>query len=276
MSVIIGILNNKGGIGKTTAAINLGHALANRGQRVLVVDMDNQCNATQKLLNTEPTETPTVYNVLKASCLGEPLPDAGTCIYGTPYEGMFCFPNQKITAHLEKNLYDNYPESMGYMRKFLRKYALDNYDYTLIDTPPNLGIFVLNALLAADCAIIPISGGSVDSVHGLKNAMRLISEAKQALGPNESLKFLRILINDADVRTQTARSVINAVHAGWGPEQSFKTIIPRTTEFEKAEAVGKTIIRHNPATSASKAYRALSAELISIIDGEPQYEEASI
>jgi len=274
MGVIIGILNNKGGVAKTTATINLGHALANRGKRVLVVDMDNQCNATQKLLGTEPTETPTIYNVLKSSCSGEDLPDAASCIYATPYDKLFCLPNHKTTAHLEKNLYDNYPESMSYMRRFLREYAHANYDYCLIDTPPNLGIFVLNALLAADCAIVPISGGSVDSVHGLKNAMRLINEAKESLGPDESLRFLRILISSADVRTQTARSVINAVHAGWGPEQSFKTIIPRTTEFEKAEAVGKTIIRFNPAANASKGYRALAAELISIIDGGAYAEES--
>lgn len=265
MGVIIGILNNKGGVGKTSATINLGHALANRDRRVLVVDMDNQCNATHKLLGGEPQETPTMFDILDAACIGEDLPDVSSCIYKTSYDNLSCLPNQKNTAHLEKGLYDKYPQSMRYLRNSLRTYAVANFDFVLIDTPPNLGIFVLNALLASDCVIVPISGGSADSVRGLKNAISLINKAKASLGEDESLRFLRILINNADTRTQVAKSIINAVHTGWGVDQSFSTIIPRTTEFEKAEAVGKTIIRYNPAVNASKGYRALAQELMTIL-----------
>ncbi len=173
MAAIIAVVNNKGGVGKTTVACNLAHALAALGQRVLVVDLDSQCNATALMLPQKQSLERSLYEMLAQDNLSD---SPETFLKATPSEGVFCLPNIPETASLEPQLLAAAPESYLRLRRHLRQYALEHFDITLMDNPPNLGAFVMVALTAADFALVPIKAGSAFSVAGLVKALRLIQE----------------------------------------------------------------------------------------------------
>ena len=143
MGVIIAIVNNKGGVGKTTVACNLAHALGLLGKRVLVVDLDSQCNATALLIPKEDPPRAGLYELLQPDGPGAHLEDY---LLTTRYDNVFCLPNVPETASLEPQLILGAPESFFRLRRRIRDQARGRFDFTLIDTPPNLGAFVLCAL----------------------------------------------------------------------------------------------------------------------------------
>ena len=129
---IISIANNKGGVGKTTVAVNLAHALTRRGQRVLVIDVDSQCNATS-ILGPKDSGRHTLYEVFTESHL-----NVEQCIYPTEYEKLFCLPNTNDTSALEPPLLRSLPDSFEIIRRRMRAYAQQHYDFTFLDCPPNM------------------------------------------------------------------------------------------------------------------------------------------
>ena len=255
---IIAVVNNKGGVGKTTVTVNLSHALTRQAQRVLVVDMDPQCNSTSILLQSD-RETPTLYDVYTERDINLPL-----CIHATNYEQLDCLPNTQYTSALEPSLLRALPESFGIIRQRLRSYIQEHYDYALLDCPPNLGFFVVSALQASDFVLVPIKSGSAFSVQGLMKAIDLIREIQETGNPD--LKFLRLLINQVDRRTSTSKVTIAQIKKHFPQDHVFQTMVPTNAAFERAEAELKTIIRYDPTTLGAKAYRALSRELLDIFD----------
>jgi len=263
MGVVIAIVNNKGGVGKTTAACNLAHALGLLGRRVLVTDLDPQGNATALLVSHQLDRQHSLYELLAEESLGTPI---SRFIYPSSYDGVFCLPNIPETASLEPELLFGSPTSLLRIRHHLRDYVLQHFDFVIIDTPPNLGTFVLCALNTADFAVVPVKAGSAFSVAGLLKAVRLINEVR--VQDNKDLKFLRLLINCVDRRTLISRALTEQLFRTFRQDQVFRTSIPGNTAFEQAEAAGVTIFRYNPSAPGARAFRELAQELLDIFAGE--------
>jgi len=255
---IIASINNKGGVGKTTMTVNLAHALANKKRKVLVVDSDSQSNATSLLLRPDLI-TDSLYELLQGD-----IDDPGRAIYPTSYTNLSCLPNVEETAALEFDLSKDLPQNYYLLKNKLREYVNENFDYTIIDCPPNLGFFVLNSLYAADFGIVPTLCGSAFSLEGLVKAIKFIDEIQETGNPN--LKFLRLLVNVVDKRTAMSKIIIDQLEKNFGPDRMFSTKIGISTQFEQAEYLRKTILRYAPRSSGASSYRALAKEVALILD----------
>lgn len=252
--MIVSIVNNKGGVGKTTVAVNLSHALAKMGKQVLVVDNDTQANTTSIFLPTEPEKS--LYEVLEGSEVRE-------VIQPSIYENLSILPNIPETSGLEMDLIEKSPESLSILEKKLRP-AIENFDYTFIDCPPNMGTFVILALQASDFVIIPTEAGCTFSIEGLLRAVKLIERIAETGNPN--LRFLRLLFNYVDKRTSISRYIIRQVKNHFKEDQVFETVIPTNTTFQQAILSEKTIISYNSSASGAKAFRSLAKEFNSILE----------
>lgn len=254
--IIISILNNKGGVGKTTATCNLAHALTKLGKKVLVIDMDSQCNSTSLLLSGNKDQPNSLFELLSPDSPDFP---AEKCIYPTSYVDLYCIPNIQDTAGLEPDFITEAPESFFVLRKKVREYAQSRFDYTIIDNPPNMGTFVIISLYCSDFVIVPIEAGSAFSIEGLTKAIKLINNIRN--NGNEDLRFLRLLINKLDRRTSESKAALTYISDVFSDDQVFETIIPSCASFQKAERANETILRHAPSTSGNRAYRSLAEEL---------------
>lgn len=257
---VVALVNNKGGVGKTTLTVNLAHALANRKRHVLVTDTDSQCNATSLLTDSKFLET-SLYEVLDGTVTGNS--DLERAIYPTAYERLYCLANVEETSALEFDLSKNLPDNYMILRNKLRNYAQQNYDYTLIDCPPNLGFFVINALFAADFVIVPVLCQSSFALEGLTRAINLITEIRDTGNPD--LRFLRLLINAVDKRTSMSRVIEDHLIKNFGEDEIFDTKIGTSTTFQQAEFMRKTILRYSPRSPGAKAYRGLAKEMTEIL-----------
>lgn len=257
---IISIANNKGGVGKTCVAVNLADGLARQGQKVLVVDNDSQCNGTMILLSKGFRIEKSLYDLLDP----EQNQSVQDCIYATPTDGLSCLPNIPDTATLEPYLIKSSPDSLFTLRRKLRDYAIKNYDFTLIDNPPNLGSFVLGSLFCSDFVIIPNQAGSAFSLEGLRKAIKLVNEVRE--NGNPDLKFLRLLINMLDKRTLVSKVILSTIAQNFPPDQVFKTTIPDSTAFQQAELANETILRYAGGSTGAKSYRELAKELLGIFE----------
>ena len=261
MGYIIAVLNNKGGVGKTTITCNLADGLGKKHKSVLVVDLDPQCNASKMLLNTNTHIRKSIYEVLDP----DESNDLSGCFYPTTCKNVSMIPNISETGGLEPDIINNAPDSFFQLRNKIRDKAIDEFDYTLIDCPPNMGSFVLCALYTSDFAIVPIKAGSVFSIEGLIKASNLISEVRKKGNPD--MRFLRLLINAVDKRTSISKSVISQLHAIFNKDQVFETKIPVNTTFELAESGNKTVFQQDPSSTGARAFRSLTKEVISILEG---------
>jgi chromosome partitioning protein len=259
MGRIIAVMNIKGGVGKTTITGNLADALGRLGHRVLAVDMDSQCNTTSLLL---PGESPRQHTVRDLLAQDEPTLAVRKCILPTRLANVSLLPNTPETALLEPQLLQSAPASYLRLRRSLRDFARRHFAFTLIDNPPNMGTFVLLSLYAADGVILPLKAGSAFSVEGLLKAVRLISRVRAEANPD--LSFLRLLINQMDLRTSISRNISQEIASAFEADQLFRTTIPVNTAFERAESRGQTIFQFNPGASGAKAFKDLASELLDI------------
>jgi len=253
--MIIIVINNKGGVGKTTITTNIAHGLANRNKKVLVIDQDPQANTTSIL--SPPVGANTLYGLYSEN---EPITNY---VYPTPYENLDIIPNENATATLELELYEDVKSSYHLLRDKVRDYAETNYDITLIDSPPNLGIFVMMGLICADSAIIPIEAGSRYSIDGFVAAYEAIQAASQQI--NHNLRFLRAIINKVDMRASVSKTSVEYLRRHFG-DKLFNTTIPINTDIQRSEMDRQTVIRHSPHSTGAKRFRLLTDELMGLID----------
>ncbi len=259
-TMVVSIANNKGGVGKSTLAINLSTALtlSPHKKNVLVVDMDPQCNTTSVLLKDNAKKT--LYDFLT-----DPETKPEECIYTTAHENLYILPNVEETSFIELDLYQNVSQSSSILRERLRPYALENFDVVILDNPPNFGCFVYLSLFMSDCVIVPISSGSTRSLTGLIRAISVIDEISKTANPD--LKFFKLLINQVDMRKTVTKVVIKQIEKSFTKDKFFETRIPTSAILEQAEAQEKTIFQFSGSSAPATSYRALAKECADAFDG---------
>ena len=272
MGLVISVINNKGGCGKTTTTVNLAVALSRLKKKVLVVDLDSQSNTTDCFKDSITTSIgKTMFDLL------DPDPENAItieeCIYNTDYHQLYLLPNISDTAIHGPAFIKSGQHALNILKDRLRPYAVKNYDFTIIDCPPNLEVFVISALNASDFVIVPCESGSKFSVQGLVKAKKFIDDIREEYNPD--LRFLRLLITKADHRTQICKSIISAIHTAFPASDVFETIIPANTDFQKAEAKNQSIFKFRIGAPGAAAYTEVAKELLKAVPAEAKTRKAS-
>ncbi len=268
--IIISVVNNKGGVGKTTLSCNLGAALSRLKQTVLVVDLDSQCNTTGILLNGDMAVRNSLYELLDPSDDDEGV-SVEQCVYLSCTKGLYCLPNVEETSGLEMDLITYFPQSLKFLRDKIRDYAKEHFDFTIIDNPPNMGTFVANSLYASDLVVVPIDASSSYSIDGLRKALELIASVQKSGNPN--LKFLRLLLNRVDLRKGISRMILHDIKQRFSEDDVFETTIPVNNMFQEAEYVKKTIFDYYPTSRAAQSYRKFAQEMLALCGHEFHRQE---
>ena len=247
MAKTIAIVNQKGGVGKSTTCVNLAAALAETGKRVLLCDFDPQANATSGM-GVDKTLSKGVYEVLVADI---PTPSA---IVHTKYGDVL--PSNKPLAGAGIEL-------IGFERReYLLKDALDQvrdqYDYIFIDCPPSLELLTLNALCAADSLLVPVQG-EYYALEGLSDLMNTVRIVRRSLNPR--LELAGVLLTMFDGRTNLALQVAEEVKH-YFPGKVYATVIPRNVRLSEAPSHGKPITAYDRTCRGAEAYTALAAEFL--------------
>ena len=250
MAKIIAISNQKGGVGKTTTAINLSACLAEAGKKVMLIDLDPQGNATSGLgLDKEEIDN-SVYELMLGECTIK------ECIRTTIVEKLSLMPSDVNLAGAEIELVS--VENREGLLKAALTTLRDDYDYIFIDCPPSLSLLTLNALTAADSVLIPIQCEyyALEGVGQLVNTIKLM---KKRLNPD--LEVEGILLTMFDGRTNLCAQVVQEVRSHFRDE-AFDTMIPRNVRLSEAPSYGLPIHLYDARCSGAQAYRELAAELI--------------
>jgi chromosome partitioning protein len=246
---IIAIANQKGGVGKTTTAVNLGAAIAELGFRVLIVDLDPQGNATTGLGLNPRDVSGSIYDVIMSNASVE------DCIEPTSIKNLFVVPATIDLAGAEIELVPQISRELK-LRKALEA-VRDQYDLMFIDCPPSLGLLTVNGLAAADDVIVPIQC-EYYALEGLGQLLRNVSLVQANLNP--LLDVRGIILTMYDGRTKLADQVVNEVREYFGAKV-YQTVVPRTVRLSEAPSFGQPIIVFDSTSRGAKAYRDLGKEV---------------
>ena len=250
MGRVIAISNQKGGVGKTTTAINLSACLAEKGKKVLVIDMDPQGNATSGLGVDKTSVEHTSYEVLLGQTTIWEATVSSIC------EGLRVIPSERGLAGAEIELIGT--ENREYVLKNQVDKVKDNYDFIIIDCPPSLNILTVNAMTTADTVLVPIQC-EYYALEGLSELLYTIDLVKERL--NEKLEIEGVVFTMYDSRTCLSLQVVENVKENL-MQKIYKTIIPRNIRLAEAPSHGKPINMYDGKSAGAEGYRSLANEVI--------------
>ena len=250
MAKIIGFINQKGGVGKTTSTINVARYLAEAGKKVLLVDLDPQGNASSGLgIDAKSLEK----NLYHAMILGLPVQEI---ILRTETENLHIIPSAQDLAGAEIEMVhiDGREFRLQGALRSVRSY----YDYILIDSPPSLGLLTINGLVACDEVVVPVQT-EYYALEGLSQLLGTIELVREHLQPN--LKIMGALLTLYDRRNRLARQVVSEVRAHF-PGPVFESVIPRSVRLAEAPSFGKSILDFDAFSKGARAYKGVAREIL--------------
>lgn len=248
MRKVIAVLNQKGGVGKTTTTINLGSYLAKAGKRVLVVDLDPQGNATSGLGIDKTVLNATMYDALFDHA------GASKMVLTTEYDNVQILPANQNLAGAEVQLVSALQRELQ-LRQVLEQF---DHDYILVDCPPSLGLLTINALSAADQVLIPVQA-EYYALEGLSQLLNVIERVQNAINPN--LGILGVVITMYDERNSLSKNVKDELAKHFG-DALFTTLIPRNVRLAEAPSYGRPIGEHDKWSKGARAYKSLAKEVM--------------
>ncbi len=254
---VVAIANQKGGVGKTTTAINLGTALAAVKQKVLIIDLDPQGNASTGLGVPPARRTTTSFDVLVGNV---PLRDA---LVSTLVPGLSILPSDVLLSGAELELATDQGRSYRLKRAVDQyfqalRHDSDGFDYILIDCPPSLNVLTVNAMTAADSILVPLQC-EFFALEGLTQLIRTVERVRGHL--NAKLEIQGIVLTMYDSRNNLSAEVAADVRGHFG-DKVYKTVIPRNVRVSEAPSVGKPVLLYDLACSGSQAYLGLAREIV--------------
>ena len=256
MGKVIALVNQKGGVGKTTTSINLSASLAFLGKKVLLIDLDPQGNTTTGIGINKGDIERSVYDVLTSRCT---TVDA---MVKTKYKRLYVLPATINLAGLDIELLEKSQTEPGFAKGAQLKQHLEevqeHFDYIIIDCPPSLGLITTNALTASDSVIIPVQC-EFFALEGITQLLRAIMYTQQNLNPKLSIEG--VLLTMLDARTNLGIEVVEEIRS-YFKDKVYNTIIPRLIRLTEAPSHGKPIIAYDPKSKGSEAYLNLAKEVI--------------
>ena len=251
MGRIIAIANQKGGVGKTTTAINLSASLAEKGRKVLAIDMDPQGNLSSGLGLDKNTIEGTIYDMI----IGES--DVEKVIHKDTIENLDILPSNVDLSAVEIEMID--VENKEFVVKNAIQKVRDNYDYVIIDCPPSLSLLTVNAMTTADSVLVPIQC-EYYALEGLSQLIHTVELVKDRLNP--ILEIEGVVFTMYDARTNLSLQVVENVKENL-EQNIYKTIIPRNVRLAEAPSYGTPINQYDPRSSGAESYMRLAEEVIS-------------
>jgi chromosome partitioning protein len=247
---VIAIANQKGGVGKTTTAINLAAAIARKKKRTLLIDLDPQANSSLTFIPLEEV-LHSVYDVLSNSHLS-----LGEIVRPTKCANLCLAPSKIALAKLEANLVGQF--DAPFRLKDALASSRKDFDVVVIDTPPTLGIMTVNALVAASYLLVPIQS-SYYALEGTDDLLETLERVRAR--PNPDLQLLGVLVTMFDKRTNLARDIHKQVRQVFG-DKVFKTVISKNIRLEESPAYRETIFSYAPDSSGAEEYERLAREVL--------------
>lgn len=252
MSKIISIVNQKGGVGKTTTAVNLSAFLAHHGKFVLLVDLDPQGNASSGLgINNESLEYGVYNSLISDVSIKEVIKPSNV-------DGLSIVPATPDLAGARVELVDLEKREFRLHDAILE--VRNDYDYILIDCPPSLCLLTINGLVASDHALIPVQT-EYYALEGLSQLLNTVNLVKGSLKP--SLSIMGAVMTMYDDRNKLSKDVFEELYK-YFPDRIFRTVIPRNVKLAEAPSFGKSILHYDKGSAGGKAYNRLAQELISL------------